>query len=148
MDEDKQVQVHHTRRVHNFTDRKSHTHNVAAPATHCANVRGDTIVMISLIALPIPRPSRTSRFRSRAVTVSRFDNLSLRMRFSAFRYSTIRANCGSVATPSRANSGLSSRIGNPVKSAGFPGMTSNLYTASGPAEPAILPMPSGIVGIW
>src|SRR5262245_45328602 len=80
------------------------------PLTHRAKLRGETIVMRSLMADPSLDPSLTRRRRSRAVTVIRVGSLPRRMRFSARRYSTMRASWESVAAASSAKSGLRSRM--------------------------------------
>ena len=58
--------------------------------------RGVTIVISTLMAEPSLFTSLTNRFRSRGVTVMFRGSPDRRMRFSSYKYSTIRASFRSV----------------------------------------------------
>ena len=72
-----------------------------SPLPQRRNVRGETIVIRSLMAVPTSRPNLTIRCRSTAEIVIRFGNLARRIPFSSLRYWTCLASVRSVAVANK-----------------------------------------------
>lgn len=118
----------------------------SAPATHRANVRGDTIVIRSLMTQPSRRPTLTKRaFARRHVqSIGKLIPQDAVLGLQVLDH-TGELQVGGPAEQREQR--VEQSHGQTVESSVFRSVSSFLHTAHGPAGSAILPSLSGIVEI-